>query len=121
MDSSYTAEELALACAQAAYETKAENICIYDVRGHSSLTDYCVICTATSIPHLRAIVRDLDSYVVDHTQANATYKDSNPESLWCVLDYIDVMVHVQTEGSREFYALDDLWKVGKKIDWTPQL
>ena len=52
-------EELALACATAADEVKAENIRVLDMRGISSLTDYLVICSGTSMPQLRAILRDV--------------------------------------------------------------
>lgn len=120
MESPLTPKELALMSAQAAYDAKAENIRIFDVRGHSSITDYCILCTATSIPHLRAVMRDLDGFIFEKTETHASYKDNNPDSLWGVLDYIDIMVHVQTESSREFYELDKLWANTNEIDWTPE-
>ena len=48
-------KQLAVACAKAADETKAENIRIWDMRGLSNLTDYMVVCSGSSMPQLRAI------------------------------------------------------------------
>lgn len=114
-----TAQDLAIICAQGAYENKAEDILILDVRGLSSLTDYCVLCTATSIPHLRALIRDIEEYVETHSEAKTQYKDGNPHSNWGVLDYIDVMVHIMSEETREFYALEKIWKNATEVKWTP--
>lgn len=112
-----TAKELAVVCAKAAEETKADDIRVLDVRGISSLTDYCVICTATSIPHLRAVLRDVDGFVHENVGVSPEYRDTNSQSLWGVLDYIDVMVHVMSEGTREFYGLEDIWKDAHEILW----
>ena len=112
-----TSKELAIVCAQAADETKAEDIRVLDVRGLSSLTDYCVICTATAIPHLRALLRDVDGFVRERAGVSPQYKDTNPQSLWGVLDYIDVMVHVMSAETREFYDLETIWKDAQEILW----
>ena len=48
------AMELARMCARAADDAKAENVRVYDLRGMSSLTDFMVVCTGLSVPHLRA-------------------------------------------------------------------
>lgn len=114
-----SSKDLAVTCAQAAYESKAENILILDVRGISSLTDFCVICTAISTPHLRALIRDIDEYIEEHTDAELKYKDGNPHSNWGVLDYIDVMVHIMSAETREFYNLEGIWKNAESISWEP--
>ena len=51
------AMELARMCARAADDAKAENVRVYDLRGMSSLTDFMVVCTGLSVPHLRAVIR----------------------------------------------------------------
>lgn len=113
------AQKLAIICAQGAYEYKAEDIRVLDVRGLSSLTDFCVICTATSTPHLRALIRDIEKYVETHSEAETQYKDANPHSNWGVLDYIDVMVHIMSAETREFYALEKIWEKATEVNWTP--
>ena len=54
------AMELARMCARAADDAKAENVRVYDLRGMSSLTDFMVVCTGLSVPHLRAVIRELE-------------------------------------------------------------
>lgn len=113
-------QELALACAQAAYDSKATDIAIYDLRGSSSITDYAVVCTATSVPHLRALLRDVDKEVGDRYDVAPVYAERTPHALWSVLDYIDVMVHIMAEEVRDFYDLEKLWKPENRIAWEGQ-
>lgn len=102
--------DLALACASAAAETKATDLRVYDLRDTSSVTNYVIICTGLSIPHLRAILRDIEHDVFEKTGIQPVYLEDKPNTLWSVMDYIDVMVHVMGEDAREFYQLDRLWK-----------
>ena len=107
--------ELAHACARAASDTKASNIRIFDLRGTSSITDYAIVCTATSVPHLRAVLRDVDKEIDAQYHISPVYCERTPQALWSVLDYIDVMVHVMAEEVREFYGLEQLWKEENSI------
>jgi ribosome-associated protein len=113
-------EELALACAKAADEVKAENIRVWDMRGISSLTDYMVICSGSSMPQLRAILRDVAEQVEEIHAAKPHMTEGKVDTKWVVLDYIDVMVHVMHDELREYYALEELWKDAKEVVWqTP--
>jgi len=109
--------ELAQACAKAADEIKAENIHVWDMRGVSSLTDFMVVCTGTSMPQLRAILRDVAGKVLDEHGVKPTQTEGRADTRWVVLDFIDVMVHVMDPEMREFYGLEDLWKDAKEVDW----
>ena len=109
--------ELAKACAKAADETKAENIRIWDMRGVSNLTDFMVVCSGTSMPQLRAILRDVAGLVEKDTGAKPANAEGKADSRWVVLDYIDVMVHVMHQELRDFYGLEDLWKDAKEVSW----
>ena len=116
---SMTAEETARLCAQYAYDKKAEDIVILDVRDLSPIVDFFVICTASSPPHLRAVQNEIDERMhQDHGQM-PRWRERNFESQWLVIDYTDVMVHVFQEEKREFYALEELWSDGKRLDWSP--
>lgn len=110
-------EELALACAKAADEVKAENIRVLDMRGVSSLTDYLVICSGSSMPQLRAILRDVAESVLENHGAKPHMTEGKADTKWVVLDYIDVMVHVMNEELRAYYALEELWKDAKEVSW----
>jgi ribosome-associated protein len=102
---------LALLCA-AADETKAQDMTILDVRGQTIVADFFVVCTGTSTTHIQAIARN----VQDHLRADARRRakpEGDSESLWIVLDYSDVILHVFDAQTREFYDLERLWADAK--------
>jgi ribosome-associated protein len=109
--------ELAQACAKAADETKAEGIRIWDMRGVSSLTDYMVVCSGTSMPQLRAILRDVADKVEEELGVKPVHSEGKADTRWVVLDFIDVMVHVMHQELRDYYGLEELWKDAKEVDW----
>jgi ribosome-associated protein len=110
-------EELALACAKAADDIKADDIRVWDMRGISNLTDFMVVCSGTSMPQLRAILRDVAGNVDELHGVKPTMTEGKADTRWVVLDYIDVMVHVMDAELREYYGLEDLWKDAKEVTW----
>lgn len=112
---------LAKACAKAAHDIQAENIQVVDLKGISNLTDYMVVCSGTSMPHLKAILRDIEKDVAVIREERPHYSEGKADSRWMVLDYIDVMVHIMHEEMRELYCLEELWKDGSNIDWAEGL
>jgi ribosome-associated protein len=108
---------LAIACAKAADEIKAENIRVWDMRGLSSITDYMVVCSGSSMPHLRAILRDISGLIHQRHNVKPTNTEGRAETRWMVLDYIDVMVHMMHEELRDYYGLEELWADAKEIPW----
>ena len=111
-------EELARACVAAAEEIQAENIRVWDMRGVSSLTDFMVVCSGSSMPHLRAIAREVGGIVEKSSKSKPVHTDGKVDSRWVVLDYIDVMIHVMHEEMREFYGLEELWADAKELEWS---
>ena len=110
-------KELAVACAKAADETKAEAIRIWDMRGVSNLTDFMVVCSGSSMPQLRANLRDVAGQVEDEYGVKTCHVDGKADTRWVVLDFIDVMVHVMHQELREYYGLEELWKDAKELKW----
>jgi ribosome-associated protein len=73
------------------------------------VTDYFVICTGTSEPHLRAIVDEItDKLRADHA-LRPRAMDGTLQTAWVVLDFFDVIVHVMRAEVREHYDLEGLW------------
>lgn len=102
-------KKLALLCRELADNKKAENITILDVRELSSVTDYFVIASGSSEPHLRAIVDEImDNLRTDH-DLRPRAVDGALQTAWIVLDYFDVIVHVMKQDVREKYDLETLW------------
>src|SRR5438477_5723856 len=101
--------KLASLCRELADNKKAEDIVILDVRELSSVTDYFVIASGTSEPHLRAIVDEITEKLRDEHQVRARAMDGTFQTAWIVLDYFDVIVHVMRADVRERYDLETLW------------
>jgi len=101
--------KLALLCRELADNRKAEDITILDVRKISSITDYFVICTGTSEPHLRAIVDEIQEHLEEEQQISPRGTDGSINTSWVVLDYFDVIVHIMRKDIRDLYKLEDLW------------
>jgi ribosome-associated protein len=113
-------KELAVACARAADETKAERIRVWDMRGLSNLTDFMVVCSGTSLPQLRAILRDVAGKVGEEHGVKPVHAEGKADSRWVVLDFIDVMVHVMDQELRDYYGLEELWKDATEVEWRPE-
>lgn len=111
-------EDLAKACVKAAEEIQAENIRVWDMREVSNLTDFMIVCSGSSMPHLRAIIREVGGIVERAAGSRPAFTDGKADSRWVVLDYIDVMVHVMHEEMRDFYGLEELWSGAKELEWS---
>jgi ribosome-associated protein len=107
--------KLALLCREFADNKKAENIVILDVRKISSVTDFFVIASGTSEPHLRAIVEEITGKVRDEVGQRPHAVDGTAHGAWVVLDYFDVIVHIMRQDARERYDLEGLWGDAKAV------
>ena len=102
-------KKLAQLCRDFADNKKAENIVVLDVRKLSSVTDYFVIATGTSQPHLRAIIEEITSKLRDEHDLRPSRAEGTTSGAWVVLDYFDVIVHVMHTETRKHYDLEGLW------------
>lgn len=101
--------KLALLCRELADNKKAGDIVILDVRELSSVTDYFVIASGTSEPHLRAIVDELTDKLREEHNLRPKAIDGTLQAAWVVLDFFDVIVHVMRQDVRDRYDLETLW------------
>lgn len=115
----FEGEAMARAAANYADDKKAEDIVIMDVRGISPVTDYFVICSVSSMPQLRAVRDEIEHQFKTEHQARPLAGDRNLESLWLILHYGDVMIHIFHKDKRDFYALEDLWSDAPVVSWSP--
>jgi ribosome-associated protein len=109
------ARKLALRCRELADNKKAEDIVVLDVREVSSITDYFVIATGTSEPHLRAIVEEITEKLREDFGLKPRGMDGMLQTSWVVLDYFDVIVHLMRADVREHYDLEGLWSDAPKV------
>lgn len=102
------AHEQAIALARALDEKLAQDIRVYDVSKRSNLTDYEIVATGISTPHLKALVVDLQKRLKARGIVGAPSCGA-PESGWVVLDVFDVIVHIFTREMRDYYQIEELW------------
>lgn len=93
----------------AAEEMKALDVVLLGVRERTALADYLVICSGTSDTHLKSIAEKIHQAMREHW-GDRVKQQGDTESLWLVLDYGDVIVHIFDEETREFYDLERLWQ-----------
>ena len=115
----FEGELVAIAAANYADDKKAEDIVILDMRAISPITDYMVICSVTSMPQLRAVRDEVEDRFREEHQRRPIAGDRNLESLWLILHYGDVMVHIFHQEKRDFYSLEDLFNDAPRVPWAP--
>lgn len=107
--------QLAQSAAKAIDDKKGSSIRIVDVRGISPLTDFVVIASASSAPHLKALQSNVAKQLRE-TAGSAAYRSSgDSESAWIVMDYFDVVVHLFLPEAREYYDIEALWDKGTDV------
>jgi ribosome-associated protein len=106
--------DLVRLCCRALDDKKASNVRVLDVREISSITNYLVIATATSEPHVRALRVELEK-VLDSAKAHIVGIETARESGWTVMDAFDVMIHVFAPEVRSRYGLEKLWKDAREV------
>lgn len=111
MTASERALELATAAAQAAADKKAQDIVIIDVADQLVITDAFLLASAPNERQVLAIVDAIEERLLNLPErAKPVRREGERAGRWVLLDYVDVVVHVQHTEEREFYALDRLWK-----------
>jgi iojap-like ribosome-associated protein len=102
--------ELVRVAAEAAAEKLADDIIAYDVSEQLVITDAFLLCSAPNDRQVRAIVDEIEERMRVRADAKPVRREGEREGRWVLLDYVDVVVHVQHEEDRAFYALERLWK-----------
>jgi ribosome-associated protein len=103
------ATELALAAAQAAADKLAADIVVLDVSEQLVITDVFVIASAPNERQVQAIVDEVEERL-RLLGAKPVRREGEREARWVLLDFADIVVHVQHAEERVFYALERLWK-----------
>lgn len=119
MPASERARELALTAAQAAADKKAHDIVIIDVGEQLVITDAFVLASAPNERQVQSIVDAIEEKLLELPEkAKPVRREGERAGRWVLLDYVDIVVHVQHSEEREFYALDRLWKDCPIIPFT---
>jgi len=107
--------ELAQICAQAALNTKAEELVILDVRGLTTFTEYFVIMNGKSTRHVQGLAEAIED-TLRSKKVKASKAEGLQDGMWVLLDFDDVVVHIFYHEQRKFYDLEGLWHQAKRIE-----
>lgn len=102
--------EIIALCEQIAYDRKGENIKRLDMNDvDGAISDYYLICTGLSNPHIGAIAERIQREVRTKYDVRPISVDGEPQSQWMIVDYGFLMIHVMTGEARDKYRLESLW------------
>jgi ribosome-associated protein len=101
--------ELVEIAAAAAADKLASDIIAYDVSDQLVITDAFVLCSASNDRQVRAIVDEVEDKL-RKVGARPVRREGEREGRWVLLDYLDVVIHVQHAEQRVYYSLERLWK-----------
>jgi len=100
---------IAKIAAQAAHDKKAENITLLDVSEHLVITDIFLIASASNDRQVAAIVEAIEEALAA-VDVKPIRREGEREGKWVLLDYFDIVVHVQQSEERSIYDLERLWR-----------
>ncbi len=118
MPATERAVELAIAAARAASDRKAQEIIALDVSSQLVLTDVFVIASGTNERQVGAIVDSVEEALFK-LGAKPIRREGKSQGRWVLIDFGDVVVHVQHQEDRVYYALERLWKDCPVIELPP--
>ncbi|GAA2227554.1 ribosome silencing factor [Streptomyces amakusaensis] len=102
--------ELVSTAAQAAADLLAHDIIAYDVSDVLSITDAFLLASAPNDRQVKSIVDEIEERLNKELGVKPVRREGDRDARWILLDYVDIVVHVQHSEERVFYALERLWK-----------
>ena len=115
MTATERATELIRIAASAAADKLATDIIAYDVSEQLVITDAFLLCSAMNDRQVRSVVDEIEEKLAK-AGAKPARREGEREGRWVLLDYLDVVIHVQHAEERVFYALERLWKDCPQIE-----
>lgn len=103
-----SSQRLANLIGEYALEKKAADIKVLDLRKVADITDYFLVCSAEVELQARAIA----DHIIENLKKKgikAWHAEGYQNSKWILIDYVDVVVHIFLDETREFYGLERLW------------
>ncbi|MEV4733224.1 ribosome silencing factor [Saccharopolyspora sp. NPDC049426] len=119
MAATENARELALIAAQAAADKKATDVVLLDVSEQLVITDCFMIASASNERQVESIVDSVEEKL-RAVGIKPVRREGAREGRWVLLDFVDVVVHVQHAEERSFYQLEKLWKDCPRIEFVDQ-
>lgn len=94
---------------------KALDLVVLSVKGISTIADYFIIATGTSTTHIGALCDHVEKELAkDHVLLS--HKEGKVAGGWLLLDYKDIVVHIFSAETRDYYALERIWNDAPKVE-----
>ena len=116
MSASDEALDLARVAAQAAADKLAQEVIGLDVSEQVVITDVFLVCSGDSERQVSAIVDGVEEALLTDRRRKPLRREGERDARWVLLDYGDIVVHVQHAEDRAFYALERLWRDAPALD-----
>ncbi len=123
MENNITSEKFASIIARILDDNKGQDIVILNVANVCSLSDYFIIATGSSTPHIRALTEDVRQKVKDIFKRIPIGEETQRQSRWNLLDYGEVVVHIMHKEERETYKIEKFWSHAMTLErevWEEQ-
>lgn len=111
-----TSEKFASVIARILDDNKAKDITILNVTNVCSLSDYFIIATGSSTPHIRGLTENLRKKIKDIFKRLPMGDESEKSSKWNLLDYGEVVVHIMNQEQRDIYKIEKFWSHALTLD-----
>ena len=115
------AVELAVAAGYAASDKLAQDIVLLDVSERLAITDVFVLATGTNERQVEAIVDEVERKLREDKNVKPIRREGEKDGRWVLLDFGEIVVHVQHTEERAFYALERLWRDCPVIAFDPRV
>lgn len=110
MNASQSAIDLAQVAATAASDKLGQDIVAFDVSDALAITDIFLIISANNDRQVAAIVDAIEEALIVQRDQRPTRREGDRDNRWVLLDYVDLVIHVQQTQERVLYSLERLWK-----------
>jgi ribosome-associated protein len=95
-------------------DKKGEDIILLDVREMSPISDYILIATGTSGPHVKALFAAVEREL-KNSKLHCHRKAGAATGGWVVLDYFDIIIHIFSAESRAYYSIEEIWPEAPRV------
>ncbi len=123
MENQITSKKFASAIARFLDDNKALDIIILNVSNVCSLSDYFIIATGTSTPHVRGLTETVRKKIKDIFKRLPIGEEKEQQNKWNLLDYGEVVVHIMRSEQREMYKIEKFWShalILDRKDWEEE-
>ncbi len=97
-------------------EKKGEDIVVLELKGITTITDYFIIVTGTSPPHLHSLAKEVIKKIKKEFKIVPLNSFNESNDPWILIDYQDCILHIFMKEAREYYNLEELWFEARKIN-----